>query len=182
MNLLLWLCAAALATDLVILADEVRPVSSAPIQDGVILVEDGRITAVGPAADLEIPVGVRALRAKVATPGLIDGLSVAGLSGPMNQSTDQDHRESSQSSNPHIRALDAYNPWDALVGWLREHGITTVVAGPSPGNVIAGRTVLTSTAARPTDQVVRVPDNAVVFTLGDRSSSPSRAGGPTSRG
>lgn len=179
---LLTLSSLSLATDLVVLADEVRPVSSPAFADGAILIEDGRITAVGPAAELAVPSDVRTLRAKIATPGLIDGLSVAGLSGAMNQSTDQDHRESSQASNPHIRALDAYNAWDTLVGWLREHGITTIVTGPSPGNVIAGRSVLTSTAAGPTDEVVRVPDSAVVFTLGERSKFASgRAGGPTSR-
>ena len=170
------------ATDLVIVAEQVFTVSGPVIEDGVVYIEDGRITKVGHKDDLPIPEGTPHLQTQVLTPGLVDGLSVAGLTGVMNQGNDQDHRERSSPINPQLRALDGYNPWEDLVGWLREHGITTVVAGPSPGNLISGRTLIASTESAPLDEVVRVPEGAMVFTLGEMPKSLfAGRGGPESR-
>jgi imidazolonepropionase-like amidohydrolase len=47
------------------------------IEDGVVLVRAGKIVAVGPAATIRIPEGVETLRAKVATPGLVDAAGCA---------------------------------------------------------------------------------------------------------
>lgn len=172
----------ASATDLVIVAEQVFTVSGDVIEDGVVYIEDGRITKVGHEDDLPIPEGTPHLQTQVLTPGLVDGLSVAGLTGVMNQGNDQDHRERSSPLNPQLRALDGYNPWEDLVGWLREHGITTVVAGPSPGNLISGRTLIASTESAPLDEVVRVPEGAMVFTLGEMPKSLfAGRGGPESR-
>lgn len=172
----------ASATDLVIVAEQVFTVSGPVIEDGVVYIEDGRITKIGREDDLPIPEGTPHLQTQVLTPGLVDGLSVAGLTGVMNQGNDQDHRERSSPLNPQLRALDGYNPWEDLVGWLREHGITTVVAGPSPGNLISGRTLIASTESAPLDEVVRVPEGAMVFTLGEMPKSLfAGRGGPESR-
>ena len=172
----------ASAADLAIEATRLHPVSGPPIENGVLLIEDGMITAVGTADQVSIPDGTPTVKGAVVTPGLIDGLSVAGLTGVMNQSNDQDHREASSPLNPQLRALDGYNPWEDLVGWLREHGITTVVAGPSPGNLISGRTLIASTEAASLEEVVRVTEGAMVFTLGERPKSLfGGRGGPESR-
>lgn len=172
----------ASAADLAIEAEHLHPVSGPPIKNGVLLIEDGLITAVGTAEQVSIPDGTPTVKGSVVTPGLIDGLSVAGLTGVMNQSNDQDHREASSPLNPQLRALDGYNPWEDLVGWLREHGITTVVAGPSPGNLISGRTLIASTEAASLEEVVRVPEGAMVFTLGEMPKSLfGGRGGPESR-
>ena len=56
-----------------------------PIKNGVVLVKDGKIEAVGAAAQVSIPSGYRVISAKVVTPGLIDAHSVVGLNGYLNQ-------------------------------------------------------------------------------------------------
>ena len=46
---------------------------------------DGKITAVGPASELSISSDATLVTGKVVVPGIIDGLSVAGLTGAMNK-------------------------------------------------------------------------------------------------
>ena len=74
----------------------------------------------------------------------------------------QDHRETLRPVQPELRALDGFDPHDELVGWVRDHGVTTMAVGPSPGPVVAGRTLVTDTAGHPLD-----PDAMVVFSLGE---------------
>lgn len=157
----------ALAADLAIRGDEIHPVSGPVISDGVVLISGDRITAVGPADEIPIPEGAEVLSGAVVTPGLIDGLSTAGLTGILNHAPDQDHREHSAPVQPQLRAGDGFDPWEALVGWLREHGVTTLHAGPSPGPVVAGRTAVVDTRAQPLAQIALQPDAMVLFSLGE---------------
>jgi len=52
-----------------------------PIENGVVLISDGRIEQVGPEASVQIPSGYEVHEAKVVTPGFIDAHSVVGLAG-----------------------------------------------------------------------------------------------------
>lgn len=142
----LWLLAgAAAAQDVAVRAQTLYTMAGAPIRDGVVLVRGGKIAAVGPAAQVTIPAGVEVLEAKVATPGLIDAHSVVGLSGYLNQPHDQDQLESSSPTQPQLRAIDAYNPHERLVQWLRELGVTTLHTGHGPGTLVSGQTMLVKT-------------------------------------
>ena len=84
--LLLPACLAALATvsgaqTLAVRGRAVHTMAGPPIPDGVVLVQDGKIAAVGAAAEVALPPGVRVLEAAVVTPGLVDAHSVVGLAG-----------------------------------------------------------------------------------------------------
>jgi imidazolonepropionase-like amidohydrolase len=162
----------AYAQDLVVRADTVYPVSGPAITDGVIVVRAGKITAVGTAADVPIPEGLSVVKGAVAVPGLIDGLSVAGLTGAYNKGFDQDHREHGRVM-PELRALDSYNGFDSLIGYIREHGVTTVHTGPSPGQIVGARTLIVKTRAAGVDEVAINPDGWLVFTLGDQANGTS---------
>ncbi len=165
---LLFLAAAGAAdAPILLLADEVRPVSSPAFADGAALIEGGIITAIGPAADITAPEGARVYEGAVLTPGLIDAWTTAGLSGIYNDTSDQDHAERDDPVRPDLRALDGYNPHDALVAWIRGYGVTTVQAGPSPGQPVSGRTLITRTTPGPVDAVALDPDASVVLSLGD---------------
>ena len=179
MSALALLTGLALATPpLLLKADTVHTVSGDVIENGSVLVVDGRIAAVGPAGALTVPAGTRTIENKVLVPGMIDTWTTAGLTGPMNHAEDQDHAESRAAVQPELRALDAYNPDDALVAWIRGFGVTTINSGPSPGQPVSGRTLLRSTApdATPLDA-----DAFVVFTLGERPKGRFSSEGAASR-
>jgi imidazolonepropionase-like amidohydrolase len=137
-----------------------------PLADGVVVVSGARIAAVGPAATTPIPEGYRVIEAAVVTPGLIDARSVVGLSGLLNQKQDQDQLERSAPLQPELRALDAYNPLDPLVAWVRGFGVTTLHTGHAPGETISGQTMIVKTAGRTVDAALVREPAALAVSLG----------------
>ena len=158
--------AAPVAAQLAVRGETVHTMAGDPIEDGVVLIRDGKIERVGPAASVQIPNGYRELRAKVVTPGLLDARTVVGLAGYLNQPHDQDQIETSAPVQPELRAIDAYNARERLVEWLREHGITTMHTGHGPGALISGQTMVVKTRADNADEAVLVPAAMVAATLG----------------
>lgn len=145
-----------------------------PIQNGVVLVKDGKIERVG--ANIQIPDGYEVYEAKVVTPGLIDAHSVVGLAGYMNQPHDQDQLETSSAMQPELRAIDAYNARETLVEHLKNHGITTVHTGHGPGALISGQTMIVKTTGQTVDEALVDSVTMVAFTLGSLSRSITRPG------
>jgi imidazolonepropionase-like amidohydrolase len=149
-------------------ADTVHTMAGPAIADGIVLVgADGKIERVGRAADVRVPAGYRTLRARVVTPGLIDAHTVVGLSGMLNQPHDQMQLERSAPLQPELRAVDAYNAREALVEWLRRHGITTLHTGHGPGALISGQTMIVKTRGDEVDEAVVEPMAMIAVTLGD---------------
>ena len=132
--------------DLVVRGATVHTMAGEPIEEGVVVIDDGLIAAVGRESEVTIPEGVRIVSAAVVIPGLIDARSVVGLSGIDNQRQDQDQLEGSEPVQPELRAIDAFNPTDPLVAWVRGFGVTTLHTGHAPGAVISGQTLLAKTA------------------------------------
>jgi len=157
------------AQDLAVRAARVYPVSSPVIENGVIVIEDGKIAAIGPASRVEIPAGTTVLEAEVVTPGLVDVHSVVGLAGIYNsdrgQVQDQDQLEKSDPVQPELRAIDAYDPVEPLVAWARSLGVTTVHTGHGPGAVISGQTLIAKTRGETVAESVMIPAVAVAATL-----------------
>jgi imidazolonepropionase-like amidohydrolase len=135
------------------------------IENGVVLIEDGKINAVGPASSVRIPEGVRTLDAAVVTPGLIDGHATVGLTGMYNNDQDQDQLERSEPMQPELRAIDAFNVHEELVGFVRSFGVTTVHTGHGPGELISGQTLIAKTFGNTVGDAVLVETAAVAATL-----------------
>jgi imidazolonepropionase-like amidohydrolase len=137
-----------------------------PITNGVVLIRDGKIENVGPANRVRIPEGYKVYEAKIVTPGLIDARSVVGLAGYYNQQHDQDQLETSNAVQPELRALDAYNAREFLVGYLRSHGVTTIHTGHGPGAVISGQTMIVKTTGNTVDEALVDSTTMLAITLG----------------
>ena len=164
--------AAPSPTTFAVLAGELWTMTGEPIRDGVVLVRDGKVAAVGPAAAVDVPDGTPALRAAVVTPGLIDAHATVGLSGVLNVPHDQDMLERSAPVQPELRALDAYNARDPLVGWLRGFGVTTAHTGHGPGALVAGQTMVVKLHGRSADADVVRPLAMLAVTLGEGGRAP----------
>ncbi len=170
--LLLVVVPAALEAQVVVRAKKVHTMAGPPIEDGMVIVRDGKITAVGKAADLKVPDGFRVLEAEVVTPGLVDAHSTVGLSGYYNQDHDRDQIERSSSMQPELRALDAYNAQERLVAWVRSFGVTTIHTGHAPGELISGQTMVVKTRGKTVDDAVIVRRASVAATLGPQATKP----------
>ena len=78
--------------------------------DGIVVIQDGKITAIGRGrSDRRARRVSSVLEAAVVTPGLIDAHSTVGFSGILNKPHDQDQLERSAPIQPELRAIDAYN-------------------------------------------------------------------------
>jgi imidazolonepropionase-like amidohydrolase len=137
------------------------------IQNGVVLVNNGKIEAVGSASQIKIPNNYRVINAKVVTPGLIDAHSVVGLAGYLNQPHDQMQIESSSPMQPELRAIDSYNTEEKLIEWVRQFGVTTIHTGHGPGALISGQTMIAKTFGKTVEAVTLVPVAMIAATLGD---------------
>jgi imidazolonepropionase-like amidohydrolase len=160
------LAPAAFAQDVAIRGEQVHTMAGPAIADGVVVIDDGKIVAVGPAATTPIPAGFPVVEAKVVTPGLVDARTVVGLAGYMNQPHDQDQLDASAPVQPQLRAIDAYNPNEVLVEWLRGFGVTTIHTGHGPGALVSGQTMIAKTIGTTADAAVIVPQAMVAANLG----------------
>jgi imidazolonepropionase-like amidohydrolase len=160
------LAPAALAQDVAVRGEQVHTMAGPVITDGVVVIDDGKIVAVGPAATTPIPEGFTVVEAKVVTPGLVDARTVVGLAGYMNQPHDQDQLDTSAPVQPQLRAIDAYNPNEVLVEWVRGFGVTTIHTGHGPGALVSGQTMIAKTTGTTADAAVVVPQAMVAANLG----------------
>lgn len=141
-----------------------------PITNGVVLIKDGKIEAVGPASSIQIPSGYRVINARFVTPGLIDAHTVIGLNGYLNQPHDQMALDGGASIQPELRATDAYNAQERLVEWVREFGVTTIHTGHQPSALISGQTMIAKTWGKNVDEATIVPTAMVAVTIGEGGS------------
>lgn len=152
-----------------------------PIKNGVVLVgADGKIEAVGPESRVKIPSGYRVINARVVTPGLIDAHTVIGLNGYLNQPHDQMALEQSSPMQPELRAIDAYNADEPLIGWVRSFGVTTIHTGHAPAALISGQTMIAKTVGKTAEAAALVPTAMIAVTLG-QSALASQGRSPGTR-
>lgn len=145
----------------------VHTAAGEPLTDAVVVIEDGKISRVGPASEIEIPSGFRTMAAAVVTPGLIDAHSTIGVSGYLNQEHDQDQLETSDPVQPELRAIDAYNPLEPLVEWARGYGVTALHTGHAPRSLISGQTAILKTRGLTLEEAVVKPVAMIAATFGE---------------
>lgn len=162
----LMLATGAQAQDIAIKGEQVHTMAGPVIENGVVVIDEGKIVAVGPAATTAIPAGFEVLEAKVVTPGLVDARTVVGLAGYLNQPHDQDQLDESAPVQPQLRAIDAYNPQEVLVEWLRGFGVTTIHTGHGPGALVSGQTMIAKTTGNTADAAAIVQQAMVAANLG----------------
>ncbi len=110
------------------------PISGDVIEDGTLVVRDGKIRAVGASAGISIPAGATVVdvSGKVIIPGIVDTHShVGGVAGG----------DSSGPMQPEVRLLDSINVRDAGFDRARAGGITTANLMPGSGHLMSGQTV-----------------------------------------
>lgn len=110
-----------------------------PIENGTVLISNGKITAVG-GPELPVPAEAQCIDAAGCwvTPGFIDAHSHLALWGEPEMKATADENEMTDPITPHLRARDGINPNDIAIPKVRAAGFTAVYTGPGSGNVIGG--------------------------------------------
>ena len=127
---------------LVVRGARILPISAPPIAQGVLVIQGGKIVAVGEEGKVSIPAGAKVEDAsgKVIMPGIVDSHSHIGIMGNPTTADSQDGNEGSGPVQPALRALDAIDPADPNIRIATSGGITTANIMPGSGNVMGGQT------------------------------------------
>lgn len=124
------------------------------IENGIILIEDGKIKEVG--SEINIPNECEVIDAKgnIITPGLIDSHSHIGIGEEGIGFEGQDYNEMSDPVTPQMRAIDGIYPDDKGFLSARQGGVTTVVTGPGSANAIGGTFLAMKTYGNRVDDMI----------------------------
>ena len=154
--LLLSLLATALSAPTAFVGATVHPASGPAIEDGVVVVDEGRIVAVGARDSVAIPEAAlrKDLEGKHLIPGLVDTHSHIG-GGRLH--------EALKALQPGISAVDAIDPSHPSVARARAGGLTTVNVMPGSGKLMGGQTAyLKLRRAATVDALLLCRDRTVV--------------------
>jgi imidazolonepropionase-like amidohydrolase len=136
----MWFCGLLLATavqadqPIAFVGAHLIPIDGPEIEDGVLVVADGKITQIGPSDQVQIADGTKRVDAKgkIIMPGLvcthshIGGIGAADGSGPIQ---------------PGVRVMDSINVRDAGFKRALSGGLTTLNIMPGSGHLISGQTI-----------------------------------------
>lgn len=107
-------------------------VTSDTVHNGTLVVQDGKITALGEA--VSAPAGAEVINCQnlYIFPGMIDGGATLGLTEVGSDARTRDFNEIGDLI-PQVKALTAVNPNSVLIPVTRVSGVTTSLARPSGG-------------------------------------------------
>jgi len=154
--------------DLVVRAEKAHLGTGKVIAPAVIHISGGKILAI--ASEMLTPAGATDidLGKAVLTPGLVDGLSYAGL--PRGIAENEEGRELTPR-------FDASLPLDALkedLVWLREQGVTSLMVHPGSRNVVGGMVCHVKPRGQKRADIVVASRLGLRFTLGPDASRGNR--------
>ncbi|HEX6809783.1 MAG TPA: amidohydrolase family protein [Gemmatimonadaceae bacterium] len=179
------LCAAAViapvstlaAQTIAITGGKVYPVSGPPIENGTVLIKDGKIVAVG--ANVTVPSDAEKVDAsgKWVTPGLVVaetqlGLVEVGFGAGANES----RARSEQGIAPDFTSWDGLNPRSVLIPPAREDGITSAMATPG-GGLIAGQAAMIDLFGDTRAEMILRAPAAMIASIGDEGGDGAPAKG-----
>ncbi|QWF81760.1 amidohydrolase [Amycolatopsis sp. CA-230715] len=147
----------------------VVPVDGDPVDGGTVLVEDGRIVAVGAEADVDVPDDAELVDAAGAwvLPGFIDAHAHLGVSEEGEGWSGDDVNEMTDPNGARFRAIDGIDPYEAGFDDALSGGVTSVVIKPGSGNPIGGQTVALKTWGRTALDAVFAEAVSVKSALGE---------------
>ena len=167
----------ASAQTIAITGGKVYPVSGPAIENGTVLVRDGKIVAVG--ANVTVPNDATRIDAagKWVTPGLINAQTGLGVTevGAVPGTVDRTARgENGVAASFPI--WEGINPASTMLAPARIEGITSVLVGPTGGLISGQAAVIDLVSGTVTDMLNKAPV-AMVAQFGD-----PRSGGSNARG
>jgi imidazolonepropionase-like amidohydrolase len=132
------------------------------IENGVLVMQNGRITAVG-GAGTAIPSGARVIDVTGMTvyPGLIDSETHLGLTEISAERMTNDEIEMSDEIMPHMHVYDAFHAETALIPVTRINGITNAIVSPASGDTLPGQDSFIQLAGPSATEMLLVRDIAM---------------------
>ncbi len=137
-------------------------VSGATIENGTVVIQNGKIAAVG--ANVAVPAGAEKIDGKGLSvfPGMIDAATNVGLAEigqGVNASVDVSE---TGTMNANAKAIKGINPHSSHVNVTRVNGITTVMSYPT-GGLIAGQSAVINLNGSTQDEMAVIREFGLVI-------------------
>ena len=155
------------------------PVTSKPIENGTLLVDGGKIVAIGASSGpagagtscpgVAVPPEAQVIDAagRYVLPGFVDAHAHLGLWGEWYGWAGQDGNESSAANTAEVRAIDAIYPEHTSFKDAVSGGVTTAQTTPGSGNALGGEMLVLKTTGRIVDQMVVRNPSGMKAALGE---------------
>ena len=152
---------------LAIINARIETVSSGIIENGRILIEVGKIKAVG--ANVDVPADATIIDAagRTVTPGIIESHAHIGIGEQGVGWEGQDHNEATHPLTAWCSALDGINMLDTAFDDFRRAGITSAGVLPGSANIIGGTSVAVKCKGTIVDKAVIKNPLAMKSALGE---------------
>jgi imidazolonepropionase-like amidohydrolase len=137
-------------------------VSGADIENGTIVIRDGKIAAVG--ATVDVPAGAQSIdaRGQFIYPGMMDIGTQLGLVEIGQGASGTVDTAEIGDMNPNAKAIIAINPHSAHIGVTRVDGVTSALSLPA-GGLISGQAALINLIGTTPMEMAVVPYAALVI-------------------
>ncbi len=136
----------------------IRTMAGSEYPNGQILIDEGKIVAVG--ENVNAPEGAEVIDAqgKLVLPGFVEAHCHIGLDNEGMGWEGRDYNEITDPITPHLRAIDSINPQDEAFANAVKAGVTTAVTGPGSANVVGGTfTAIKLYGNRVDDMIIKDP-------------------------
>ncbi|HXY04766.1 MAG TPA: amidohydrolase family protein [Terriglobales bacterium] len=176
------LCLAFLSADaqqkpVVLRGGKLLTISHGVIERGVLVMENGKITAVGAEGSAAIPKNARIIDVKGMTiyPGLIDSETNLGLTEISAEEMTNDLVELSEEIMPHMHVYDAFHAESELIPVTRLNGITNAIVAPERKDTLPGQDSFVQLAGKSANEMLLIRDIAMPLNFtGDQRRNESR--------
>jgi len=165
LNVLLIFCLAMAAQEkpVVLKGGKLLTVSHGVIENGVLFMQGGKITAVSAGGSAKIPRDARVIDVTGMTvyPGLIDSETHLGLTEISAEDMTNDLIESSDEIMPHMHVYDAFHGESELIPVARFNGITNAIVAPDSSDTLPGQDAFIQLDGRSSREMLLMKDIAL---------------------
>ncbi|HEU5402113.1 MAG TPA: amidohydrolase, partial [Terriglobales bacterium] len=150
------------SSTIVLKGGKILTVSHGTIENGVVVIENGRIAAVG-AASTKTPAGAKVIDVTGMTvyPGLIDSETHLGLTEIQADRMTNDLVETSDEIMPHMHVYDAFHAETELIPVARVNGITNAIVAPDSQDTLPGQDIFIQLDGRDAPEMILTKDIAM---------------------
>lgn len=154
-----------------IIGGKILTMAGREIEEGIIRLENGKITEVGSREEIGInpkeDEKVLVVKNSLIMPGIIEAHCHMGITEEKKGMEGDDCNETVNPLTPYLRAIDAINPMDAAFGEAVKAGITAAMIGPGSSNVVGGQFALLKTKGRRVDDLIVKAPAAMKVAFGE---------------
>ena len=153
------------AKSIAIVGGKLLTITHGTIENGVVVMFEGKIVAVGPAGSTKVPSGAEIFDAKGMTvyPGLFDAETHLGLTEVASDQNSNDLAETADEIEPQMHVADAFHAETVRIPVERLNGITNAIVAPAAEDSMVGQDSAIQLYGRDRDQMLLSRDVALAM-------------------